>query len=102
MMWIVMTSSAAMPAGCWGRYRRVALVKVDQWHTARDMVPARISERTRGILRLIDMGHHNVGTTPRSAYQRTLAEAQRRAIELNNAPTVEAGDELLASWGGSA
>ena len=69
---------------------------------ARDIEPARISERTWGILRLIDMCNHSVGTTPRAAYQRTLAEAERRADALNNAPTVEAGDELLASWGGSA
>ena len=91
-----MTSSAAMPANCWGRYRRVA------HHTARDIEPARISERTRGILCLINMGHHSVGKTERSAYQRVLTEAMRRADALNNAPTVEAGDELLASWGGSA
>ena len=48
------------------------------------------------------MGKHNVGSTARAAYQRNLAEAERRADMLNNAPTVEAGDELLASWGGSA
>jgi hypothetical protein len=51
---------------------------------------------------VIDLGHHNVGSTPRAAYQRALAEAERRAEALNNAPTVEAGDELLASWCGSA
>ena len=71
-------------------------------HTACDLVPARISEYAKGILRLIDMGNHNDGKTPRCAYQRILAEAQRRADALNNAETVEAGDAMLMAWGGSA
>ncbi len=101
-MWIVITSSAAMPASCWGRYRRVALAQLDQHSTARNIEPARISVYSRGVMRMIDMGKHNVGKTERGAYQRALLEARRRAVALNDAPTVEAGDELLASWGGSA
>ena len=69
---------------------------------ARDIEPARISERTWGILRLIYIDNHNDGKTPRSAYQRVLADVERRAEVLNNTATVEAGNELLASWGGSA
>src|SRR5687768_10566492 len=41
------------------------------------------------------MGKQHVGTTARRAYAKVLAEAERRADALNNAPTVEAGDELL-------
>ena len=75
----------------------------DRWSCcARDIEPARISERTWGILRLIYIDNHNDGKTPRSAYQRVLADVERRAEVLNNTATVEAGNELLASWGGSA
>jgi hypothetical protein len=101
-MWIVMTSSAHMPNSCRGRYRNVALVKLNQHYTAHGIRPAMISGRARGVLQISDMGHHSVGKTERCGYNRALAEANRRAFELNNTPTVEAGDALLMSWGGSA
>lgn len=101
-MWVVMTSSAQMPNSCWGKYRRVALVLLTQEYTARNMRPAMISSRARGVVRLEDMGHHSVGKTDRCAYARTLKEATRRAHDLNNAPCTSQYDEMLMSWGGSA
>ena len=101
-MWIVMTSVAKMPMTCLGRYRRVALVQLDQYHIARDLRPARISERTKGILRLINMGKHSVGKTPRAAYQRTLTEAERRAETQQRADRRGGRRTAGMSWGGSA
>ena len=96
-MWIVMTSSAKMPANCWGIYRRVALVKLSQEYTARDFEPAMISARARGVLRVIDLGNHFVGKTERCAYERALALADARAVELNNTAPIAEG-ELLSGW----
>ena len=64
--------------------------------------PSMLSERAKGVLRLVHLGHHSVGRTERCASARTIAEANRRAYELNNTPTVEAGDALLLTWGGAA
>jgi hypothetical protein len=101
-MWIVMTSSAKMPTSVKSPYRNVAVVKLSQEYTARDLKPKMISIYARGVVRLHHLGHHHAGRTVKaSAYERALAEAQRRAFELNNSQPLAEG-ELLASWGGSA
>ena len=92
-MWAVMTGSAKMPTTCWGRYRR------------RVALPLAISRHgpSLGEPRASCGSPTSAATvSARQSAQRTLAEAERRARELNNAPTVEEGDELLASWGGSS
>jgi hypothetical protein len=96
-MWVVMTSSAQMPSKCWGQYRRVALVQLTQEYTAKDWRPKMISDRARGVVRLIDYGHHNVGMTERCAYRRTLAQAEARARELNTVPEIT--PDMLISYG---
>jgi hypothetical protein len=101
-MWIVMTSSAKMPNSCWGRYRNIAIVEVGYYDYNRGSRPAMISTRARNVLRVRNLGHHNVGKTERCAYRRALADAERLAYQLNNTPTVEAGEDILMSWGGSA
>lgn len=100
-MWIVMTSAAQMPQNCWGRYRNVALVKLDQRFTALDLRPAMISARARGVLRVRHLGHFHDGRTTRCACSQAVARAEALAVELNNAePIAEAA--TLATWGGSA
>jgi hypothetical protein len=107
-MWIVMTSSAKMPNSCWGQYRNVALVHINQEYTANAKMPKLISERARGVVCLstmrsavLHMGHFHCGRTLRSAYHRALTEAQRRANVLNNlAPQAQAAE--IVTWGGSA
>jgi hypothetical protein len=54
-------------------------------------------DRARGVVRLIDYGHQNVGRTERCAYRLTLAQAEARARELNNLP--EVSPEQLISYG---
>lgn len=100
-MWTVMTSAARMPNNCWGKYRNVALVQLNQHYTANGYTPRMISTRARGVLRVEEMGHFHVGTTDRCAYERALQEALRRAEELNTAAPL-AQEELLMTWGGSA
>ena len=97
-MWIVMTSSKKMPSRCWGRYANVAIVQLNQEYAAKDLKPSMISERAKGVLRMIHLGHHNVGSTKRCAFQVALAEAEKRAAELNSMPMIAD----YASWGGSA
>ena len=101
-MWIVMTSSAKMPVSVKHPYVNVALVKLNQHYTARNLRPKMISERARGVLQVRHLGHHPTGKTEKCGFRRAKADAERLAFELNNAPTVGVHDEILASWGGSA
>jgi hypothetical protein len=72
MPYTVMTSSAKMPASCKGRYRNVAVV---EWDGA--TYPKMISERARGVVRVIrHYGALSVGKTERCAYRRAVREAE--------------------------
>jgi len=78
---IVMTSSAKMPAKVRAEYRNVALVEV-----AADFegTPAMISANARGVVRIVrHYGALNVGKTSKSAYARAFAEATAEAGRLN-------------------
>jgi len=85
---IVQTSAAAMPHSCWGTYRRVAVLEVDPG--AR---PAMISERARGVRRVVAMWEKlNVGKVAlhaglrpvgRCAWSRAMIDAAEMAEELN-------------------
>ena len=71
---IVMTSSAhvAGTARRFGRYRNVAVVEVEA-----GAQPAMISERARGVVRIVrHFGTCSVGKTERCEYRRALAEAE--------------------------
>lgn len=83
-MYVVMTSSAHMPQSCKGTYRRVAVVRVLYYDWNRGVKPAMISDRARGVSRVIDLGKHSVGKTARCAYQQALVRAEELAAELNN------------------
>jgi hypothetical protein len=100
-MYIVMTSKAAMPGSCRGNYRRVAVLNVLSYDYNRGFRPAMISERARGVLRVIDLGHHSVGKTERCAYQRALARAEAMATALNNAGDAATVEDIIGA-GGSA
>jgi hypothetical protein len=79
--YIVMHRAAKMPNTCMGQYRRVAVVEVDG-----DSEPKMISERARGVVRIIKTWERlNVGTTDRCAFHRAMAEAREMAGRLNNA-----------------
>jgi hypothetical protein len=100
-MYIVMTACAKMPGSCRGTYRRVAVLNVLSYDYNRDWRPAMISDRARGVYRVIDLGHHSVGKTERCAYQRALARAEQMAHDLNAAGDAATVEDIIGA-GGSA
>jgi hypothetical protein len=84
-LWIVMTSTAKMPSSVRSRYRNVALVRLTEAFRELGLRPLMISDRARGVAELRHRGHHFVGKTSASAYQRALAKAQADADALNQA-----------------
>jgi len=77
--YIVMTSSAKMPASVKSRYRNVAVVETDGEGT-----PLFIGERARHLVRIVHhYGPKSVGKTDRCAFQVALADAIATAAELN-------------------
>jgi hypothetical protein len=79
--YIVKTAAANMPNSCWGTYRRVAVLEVEDG--VEDV--AMISERARGCIRIVETWERlNVGITDRCAYARALDEARAMARDLND------------------
>ena len=79
---IVMTASASMPASCWGTYRRVAVVELEDGFDSR---PEMISERAKGVKEIVQTWEKcNVGKTWRCAYNRAVTEANNLADTLND------------------
>jgi hypothetical protein len=77
---IVQTSSAKMPQNCWGTYRNVAVLEVEEGLEWVSM----ISDRARGCKRVVlRYGPQHVGSTDRCAYERTLKRAEEYAARLN-------------------
>lgn len=80
--YIVMTACAKMPSSCKGTYRRVAVVETD---LPGDEIPKMISDRARGVVRIVETWEaRNVGKTRRGAYQKALAAAYGLAVSLEN------------------
>jgi len=102
-MYIVMESSAHMPASCKAPYRRIAVVQLNQDYTAHDRLPKMISERARGILRIV-RDYPIVpaaGKTERSGLVQTRKAARELADRLNNAGDQATVQDLIGA-GGSA
>lgn len=78
---VVRSSAAKMPSSCWGQYRRVAVLEVQQ-----GTVPRMISDRARGVVRIVATWEAlNVGKTSRCAFERTMVVANELAAKLNAA-----------------
>jgi len=77
---IVMSATAQMPASNrFGKYGKVALCEVEEGVT-----PKMISERARGMVRIVDLRDRLFwGSTPRCAFQKALNELTARAAQLN-------------------
>ena len=84
-----------MPNSCMGMYRRVAVVQLNQHYTAHGLRPKMISERAVGVLRVVDLGKHNVGKTDRCAYRRKLKEAQEMVDRINSDRVTASGELLI-------
>jgi hypothetical protein len=80
---VVQIASANMPNGCWGAHARVAVLEIEPG-TRADFKPTMISERARGVARVVETWERlNVGKTERCAFRRALAAAERLAADLN-------------------
>lgn len=87
-MHIVMTASAkpvSKNGMSFGNYKRVAVVQLTQEYTAQGKRPAMISDRAKGILKIVwkrDRVH--VGKTDKCEFSRVLADAKAYAKQLND------------------
>lgn len=80
--YVVVTSQECMPASCWGKYGRVAVMEMEE--TA--PFPKMISPRARGCVRVVSTWNKRFwGASNRCALCRAQAEARRLAAELNRA-----------------
>lgn len=81
---IVMTASAKMPSSCKGRYGKVAVCEVEK-----GVWPKMISDRAKGLVRIVSQRDRlHIGGS-RSAYALALADAERLAKGLNNEARIE-------------
>jgi len=79
---ITISKAARMPSSCWGAYRRIAVIEVDDGVVDVKM----ISERARGVLRVVRTWERlHVGTSGRCAFRRAMAEAIDLEHQLNEA-----------------
>jgi hypothetical protein len=99
MIYIVYTSTAAMPSSCWGRYRNVMVVGVNYYDYNRGFFPSNARQKQVRVAR--HLGHHCVGKTERCAYARACREAERIALELNAAGDAATIEDIIGA-GGSA
>lgn len=82
---IVMTAQAKMPASCWGRYGKVAVVE-----RSGDLIPRAIHPRHKSVRRIVAVwDRQHVGSTDRCAFARSLAAAEELAEELNAAELID-------------
>ena len=78
--YIVQSAAAQMPSSVKARYRKVAVLEVED---GIDRV-AMISPRARGVIRIVHLRDRlNVGRQVRSAYAKALQWAEEYAKELN-------------------
>ena len=77
---IVQSAAAAMPSSCWGRYRRVAVLEVEDGVEQVSM----ISSHARDCLRVVYVWERqHVGSTSRCAFECALRAANDMAARLN-------------------
>ena len=82
----VMWASANMPGKCWGRYGRVAVVRL----SSPSSVPRMISTRDKAVSQIVsswERQHRGYdATSTRTAFARSLLEATEQAKELAGLP----------------
>jgi hypothetical protein len=78
---IVKEATAKMPSSCWGKYKRVAVLEVENGVFNVSM----ISDKAKGVVQVVATWERlHVGTTPRCAYRQALQEAEEMARSLNS------------------
>lgn len=88
---IVMVASAKMPGNCKGPYGKVAVVE-----TTGETMPRMISERARGVVRIVRLwDRQHIGETPAGAFQRAFAAAENLSDHLNLMRLVRLGEAKI-------
>jgi len=87
--YVVKTAGANMPASCWGKYGRVAVLEIADTLTVADI--DRIDARSKKIVSVVRTWEkRHIGKTSRCAFQIALKEARELAEALNKADQVVA------------
>jgi len=73
--YVVICSAAKMPNTCWGRYRHIAVMRVQVGHVAKQIRSCRTYKPVKTYRNL------NVGKTARCAYEIALSDARAWAAE---------------------
>lgn len=91
--YILIDKCAKMPATCRGKYRRIAIVELDQAYLVTSRLAGwpdpdlRIDSRDKRIKNIVHVWDRlHVGSTDRCEYARTLATARAMLDELNGTP----------------
>jgi hypothetical protein len=85
---VVKVSAACMPSSCWGRYVRVGLLEVDP-HAVPECGISMISERARGVVRVVRTWERRHATGRRCAAALAIEEATELADELQRRTAIE-------------
>jgi hypothetical protein len=89
---IVMTASAKMPSSCKGVYRKVAILEV-----LKGVTPKMISERARGVIRIValnDRLHAGRDGSRTTAYGKAKMDAERVCAGLNREARMKHAREM--------
>lgn len=82
MSYAIITSSAKMPASCWGRYVRLGVVELEPGCTPADVTM--LSDRSRAVRRVVQTWERlHSGRTDKDAHSRALREAEALRDRLN-------------------
>lgn len=102
-MYIVMEASAHMPSSCKAWYRKIAVVQLTQEYTAQNKKPRQISDRDRGIVRVVRIFPPvpAAGRTEHSGLVQTRKAAKELAYQLNNVRDAATAEQIIGA-GGSA
>ena len=87
---IVMTANAAMPASCKGRYGKVAVCEVEI-----GIRPKMISERAKGMVRIVSLRQPLHWGGPGSAFAKAKDDAERLAKGLNLEAAMKRGQAIV-------
>jgi len=77
-MYQIKVSAARMPNSCWGKYKHVAVME-----TVDDTPPTMISERAKGVIRIVACWYRCHVGGDRSAFASAMREAGLLCAKLN-------------------
>ena len=80
--YMILIRSAKMPSSCWGKYGKVAVVEIEEGF---DKEPKMISERARGVKRIVELWDRvHIGKGVRDEMSQVLKEAKELKGELES------------------